>query len=490
MKRGTSARKRQLRGNQEPRIRVADDYDYTYGGDAAEMAGAYGLMPDPWQQTVLDDWLAYDDDGTYAHDTCGLAVPRQNGKNGVLEVRELYGAAVEGDKILHTAHEVKTARKAFLRLCSFFENESEYPEMAEIVKAIRKTNGQEAIELTNGGSIEFSARSKGAARGFTVDVVVCDEAQELTDDQLEALMPTSSAGPLQNSQLILLGTPPGPTTNGDVFPRTRRNALSSEHGGTNWIEWSVDEIGDVSDESRWEETNPALGYRLTRKAVEKELKTMSPDGFARERLGWWASDIANACFDPAEWDALKADFTDEDIAEQASWKRAYGVKFSADGKRAAIAIAIWKRGVTPHVEVLEHRSTKNGIQWAADWLTPRCGKVSTTVVDGKANALDLYNRLVDGGVTKRALRQAKPETVTAASSMFLNAVTEGALTHNGQPALDDAVKAAEKRDIGKGGGFGFQSGNETDITPLEAACLALWGVRTTKRDPNRKAVVG
>ena len=242
MKRGTSARKRQLRGNQEPRIRVADDYDYTYRGDAAEMAGAYGLMPDPWQQTVLDDWLAYDDDGTYAHDTCGLAVPRQNGKNGVLEVRELYGAAVEGEKILHTAHEVKTARKAFLRLCSFFENESEYPEMAEIVKAIRKTNGQEAIELTNGGSIEFSARSKGAARGFTVDVVVCDEAQGLTDDQLEALMPTSSAGPLQNSQLILLGTPPGPTTNGDVFPRTRRNALSSEHGGTNWIEWSVDEI--------------------------------------------------------------------------------------------------------------------------------------------------------------------------------------------------------------------------------------------------------
>ena len=490
MKRGTSARKRQLRGNQDPRIRVSDDYAYTYGGDAAEMAGAYGLTPDPWQQTVLDDWLAYDDDGTYAHDTCGLAVPRQNGKNGTLEVRELYGAAVEGEKILHTAHEVKTARKAFLRLCSFFENESEYPELAEIVKAIRKTNGQEAIELTNGGSIEFSARSKGAARGFTVDVVVCDEAQELTDDQLEALMPTSSAGPLQNSQLILLGTPPDPTTNGDVFPRTRRNALSSEHAGTNWIEWSVDEIGDVSDESRWEETNPALGYRLTRKAVEKELKTMSPDGFARERLGWWASDMANGCFDPSEWDALKVDFTDEEIVEQASWKRAYGVKFSADGKRAAIAIAIWKRGATPHVEVLEHGSTENGIQWAEDWLTPRCGKVSTTVIDGKANALDLYNRLLAGGVVKRALDPAKPETVTAASSMFLNAVTEGSMTHIGQPALDDAVKAAEKREIGKGGGFGFQSGNETDITPLEAACLALWGVRTTKRDPSRKAVVG
>ena len=35
-----------------------------------------------------------------------------------------------------------------------------------IVKTIRYTNGEECIELDNGGVIEFSARSRQAARGF------------------------------------------------------------------------------------------------------------------------------------------------------------------------------------------------------------------------------------------------------------------------------------------------------------------------------------
>lgn len=490
MKLETSAKKRRLRGSQEPRIRIAEDYEFSYGGDAGELAGAYGLTPDPWQQTVLDDWLAVDEDGKYVHDTCGLSVPRQNGKNGVLEVRELYGMTVVGERILHTAHEVKTARKAFLRLLSFFENEREYPELVEVVKCIRKTNGQEAIELTNGGSIEFSARSKGAARGFTVDVVICDEAQELSDDQLEALMPTSAAGPLQNSQLILLGTPPGPTTNGDVFPRTRKGAFGENAEGTSWLEWSVDEVGDVFEESRWEETNPALGYRLTRKAIEKEIKTMSPDGFARERLGWWAADIANACFKVKDWEKLAATFTDEEVEEQAEWKRALGVKFSADGATASIAIAIWSQGATPHVEVIESDSTAFGIAWAVETVTRMWEKVSLIAVDGKSNAQTFINELKDEGVSKKAVLLAGAAHVITASSMIVNAVGSGELTHNNQPALNDAVAIAQKRKIGADGGYGFKSANDTDVTPLEAAALALWAVKTSKRNPNRKLRVG
>lgn len=490
MRQGTSAKKRRLRGNQEPRIRIAEDYEFSYGGDAGELADAYGLTPDPWQQTVLDDWLAVDEDGKYVHDTCGLSVPRQNGKNGVLEVRELYGMTVEGERILHTAHEVKTARKAFLRLLSFFENEREYPELVEVVKTIRKTNGQEAIELTNGGSIEFSARSKGAARGFTVDVVICDESQELTDDQLEALMPTSSAGPLQNSQLILLGTPPGPTTNGEVFPRTRKGAMGENAEGTSWLEWSVEEVGDVYDEARWEDTNPALGYRLTRKAIEKELKTMSPDGFARERLGWWAADIANACFKSASWERLRADFTDEEIEEQREWKKALGVKFSPDGSTASIAIAIWKQGAIPHVEVIKAESTAYGIAWAVEIASQMWKKVSVIAVDGKSNAQTFMGELAEAGVGKKAMWLASTANVIAASSMFVNAVGSGELTHNDQPVLNDAVSAAQKRKIGADGGYGFKSANDVDITPLDAAALALWGVKTSKRNPNRKLRVG
>ena len=74
--------------------------------------------------------------------------------------------------------------------------------------------------------------------------------------------------------------------------------------------------------------------------------------------------------------------------------------------------------------------------------------------------------------------------------MFFNHVSEEGLTHNNQPALNDAIATAQKRDIGKDGGFGFKSGDGRDVTPLEAAALALWGVRTTKRNPNKKARIG
>lgn len=489
MTRGTSEG-RELRGRQEPRIRVSEAYAYTYGDDAAELAGAYGLTPDPWQRLVLDDWLAYGEDDKYAHKTCVLCVPRQNGKNGVLEGRELYGMTVEGERILHTAHEVKTARKAFDRLLSFFENETRYPELADAVETIRKTNGQEAIILKNGGSIEFSARSKGAARGFTVDVVVCDEAQELTDEQLEALLPTKSAAPLGNSQLILLGTPPGPGVHGEVFPRTRRKAISGASVGVSLLEWSVDRIGDVSDESRWEESNPALGYRLTREAVESELSSMSEDGFARERLGWWSEGIPNGCFDPGAWESLKASLSDEQIEAQASWRVAYGVKFSPDGERMSLAAAVFEKGETPHVEVVRSAPTREGLPWAVDFVSARWAKATAVVIDGKSNAQDFYDRLTSQKVGKRALRMASSDNVQAASSMFSNAVAEGSLTHIGQRSLDAAVKAAQKRPIGNGGGYGFKSGDDTDVTPLEAASLALWGVRTSKRNPKRKLRIG
>ena len=120
-------------GSQEPRIRVLpkrDDWEelYSDGDDACALSSAYGLCPDKWQRLVITDWLKRDSRDQFAAVSCGLALPRQNGKNAVIEMRELYGLVACGEKILHTAHRVDTARKAFLRLASFFENDA-YPEL-------------------------------------------------------------------------------------------------------------------------------------------------------------------------------------------------------------------------------------------------------------------------------------------------------------------------------------------------------------------------
>jgi len=84
-----------LSGTQSPRIRLEPDaVDDQDGDDAAKLAGDYGLEPDPWQRDVLRGWLARRADGKWAASRCGLAVPRQNGKNALLEMRELFGMMV------------------------------------------------------------------------------------------------------------------------------------------------------------------------------------------------------------------------------------------------------------------------------------------------------------------------------------------------------------------------------------------------------------
>ena len=54
-----------------------------------------------------------------------------------------------------------------------------------------------------------------------------------------------------------------------------------------------------------------------------------------------------------------------------------------------------------------------------------------------------------------------------------------------QTVLDESAVTAVKRPIA--GGFGFGGDNSL---PVEACALALWGVKTCKRDPTRKMRIG
>lgn len=445
------------------------------------MTQAYGLTPDPWQQIILDAWLGRGEDDKFTASSCGLSVPRQNGKNALLEMRELYGLTVIKEHILHTAHEVKTARKAFLRLAGFFEDDRRYPELAEMVVAIRRTNGQEAIHLTNGASIEFSARSRGAARGFTVDLVVFDEAQELTDEQLEAMMPTLSASPLGNRQFIYTGTPPGPTTPGTVFGRTRANTIAEREKGLCWHEWSVETVGDVEDRSRWYETNPAMGFRIDEEFTAKELMSMSPEGFARERLGWWASKRGRAIISQEEWDELLTEEPPDD------GKLAFGVRFSPDGAKASVAAAIKPEIGMPYIELVQMYNLNGNTDPIKDLLMRQKEQTSCVVIDGKAHVDGLVADLREDKYPQKAIVVPGVNDVIAANTRFLDAIHKRRICHMNQPQLDSTVEIAQKRLIGDKGGWGFDGIEGDDVTPLEAVSLAYWGVMTTKRRPGKKA---
>lgn len=465
-----------LRPAPAPRVEHVPSWEWSRVDRAAEFAAGYGLSPDEWQRHVLEAWLGQTDDGRWSVGRAGLAVPRQNGKNAALEIRELYGMVALGEKFLHTAHEVKTARKAFLRLAGFFENPRQWPELASLVDSVRKTNGQEAIHLTNGGSVEFVARSRGSGRGYTVDVLVCDEAQELTDEQLEALLPTIASAPKGNPQILMTGTPPPPGTTAEVFERTRKQALAGEGDRLSWHEWSMGDDDSLDDRDVWQAVNPALGLRLGWEAVETEREQMSEDGFARERLGSWNRSALAGVIRPELWSEV------EDPESSRSGRVAFAVDMPPEGGVVSIAVAGKRSDGLWHVELVDHRE---GTDWVAGRVAELVSKHKPYGVwlDPSSTAGSLSPSLEDAGV--------KPETVTrremaGACVAFLSDVEEGRLRHIGQPKLSVAVQSARKRTVGDSWAW-HRRNTDSDISPLVAVTLARWGAAQHRREKTGKA---
>lgn len=476
-----------MKGSQEPRIQIEPDRVVSDGADAALLMSEYGYQLDKWQKIVIDCWLGKDDNGKYNVTNAGLSLPRQNGKNVCLEAREFYGLVINGERILHTAHQVRTSKKSFRRLAAMF-TDKRHPEITDIVKNIRYTNGEEAIELTSGGSIEYSARSRQAARGFDgISVVVYDEAQELTDDQVEAIMATLSASATGTRQIIYTGTPPYPNCPGEVFKRRRNVCISDPGKHDAWHEWSVaaDKIEEINtaDTSLWYMTNPALGIRLDEEFTSEEQRTMSPDGFARERLGWWAPTLENQvdyAIPSVTWDACKSS------DPKPEGKTAYGVKFSPDGSAVCLCGAVIPDHGLSRISMIEYKSTANGTQWLADWLCERYAKASCVVVDGRNGVDVLIDKISDTWRMKGSIVRPSVKDVITSVGMLTDALNEKSVTwYDKQEALRESAVTAVKRPIS--GGWGFGGDNSL---PIEACALALFGAKTSRRNPNAKMRIG
>lgn len=481
-----------MKGSQTPRIQIEPPYTETDGTGASLLMQAYGVQLYDWQQTVVNAWLAKNAAGEYLVTSAGLSVGRQNGKNVCLEAVCLYGLLINGERILWTSHQARTSRKAFRRLASIF-TDKRHPEVVKSVKQIRNGFGEESIELSTGGMIEFASRSRQGGRGFdALSRVVFDEAQELQPEQQEALMAVLSASATGTRQLIYVGTAPYPGCKCEVFRRLRQTAITTkEPEHITWHEWSVkaDSLEDIdlSDRRLWYSCNPSLGYRLTEEFTEEEYKTLNPDGFARERLNWWSkplSEVVDYAIDPKIWDACKSE------EAKPEGKTAYGVKFSIDGSAVALAGCVIPENGKARISLINMKSTGQGLSWLANWLNERYKTASCVVIDGKNGADVLIDKIRPGSggawAFKDAVLKPRAADVIAAVGMLINDLNEQNITwYAGQEVLRESAISSTKRPIS--GGWGFGGPNSA---PIEAASLALWGCRTSKRNPQRKMLIG
>ena len=445
--------------------------------DAVKLLRVGGTVLDPWQSDIMDDWLGRTPSGKWAAPTAGGSVPRQNGKSLLVQGRAEAGMLMFNETVIYTAHLQKTATETFEEMRDFFG----HPKLRRYVAEIKTALGREQIVLKSGARIKFLARTRNGGRGQHGDLLIFDEAQELDETAQGSFLPAISAS--LNPQTVYVGTPPGPDAVGTVFRNLRQRALDGEAKRAAWFEFSVPEIGDVTDPKRWAATNPALGRRIQFSTIEGEAEQLDPDTFARERLGWWspvAAENLDYAIDRRAWEACAS------VDEKPEGKTAYGVKFAADGSAVCLCGAVIPKEGPARVSLIEMQPSGRGLVWLVDWLSARYDRASCVVIDGRNGVDVLVERIKGVWRAKNAVIRPGVKDVLAAVGLFTNAVNENTLTwYKPQEALNESAVTAVKRPIG--GGYGF--GGENSL-PVEACALALWGAKTSKRDPTRKMRIG
>lgn len=422
------------------------------------------------------------------HHRCGASIPRQAGKSvdGIAWVISLV--VFMGYKVLWTDHNYSTTCEMLDRFRDVFgrrlnDEACAHPRFNARLTEVNNKTAQESFEFEGGGVLAFSTRTKKAKMGFSFDIVVYDEAQELLREHTQIITPTMSSGAKGNPQTIYLGTPTRAGSPADVFQAVRAEAWSEDPpDDLCWIEYGVEEVGDIRDESRWFEVNPSLGALANLDAIRMGLHDLDELAFAQEYLGYWLPKVADAVVSPDEWRARCVPDAD---APKEGGRVAYGVKFSPDGATVALCAARMPGGGPVHVELVEQRGTSDGVGWLAEWLSARTREASCAVIDGLSGADALVDRL--GRQPRGYIVRPGAGDVVASATMMLDAIRSGGMTHIEDPALTLSATSATRRAIGGRGGWGW--GGDS-ATPMEAASLALWGARTSRRDPTRRMRVG
>lgn len=417
--------------------------------------------------------LAKNSVGLYAADTVGLSMCRQSGKTYDV------GGVVFADSIINpgtltvwTAHRFKVARESFDELRAF----ASLPQMAPHVDpdAITTAAGNESIPFRNGSRIMFAARERGSVRGFRkVRRLILDEAQILPERAMADLVPTTNQA--FNPQIILMGTPPKPSDPSEVWTSFRASALDGSLDGSMYVEFSAEPDADLDDWKAVSDANPSFPLRTPKRSILRMRKLFTDDNFAREALGIWGGATSNAVIAAETW------IVDGDTQSAPVEQFALSVDVSPDRRTSSVGFAGQRADGLWHVELDEQRG---GVGWVAAYVAARCeaNDIRAVVIDGASPAASIIDDLKGRGVK---VTTTGARDMARACGTFFDGAMEGWLRHIDQPQLNYSLSVARKRKLGDAWAWNRKNA-ESDITPLVAVTLALWGAQSsTVTKPSR-----
>ncbi len=443
-----------------------------------------GIAFDPWQQDLGKVCVAKRADGKYAATVGGIviSIPRQVGKTFTIGALVFALCLLRpGLRVVWTSHHLSTTDETFEDMAAFARMPKIAPHIA--TRGVRAGNGKQRIRFRNGSQVEFGARESGFGRGKKkLSILILDEFQHVSEGALENLIPTMNQG--DNPLLFMMGTPPRPIDRGEAFKNRRRRALAGESTEMVYVEMGADPGAGLEDRKQYAKANPSYPHRTPIEAFLRMRDNLgSDDSFRREALGIWDDDSVGSRFIPADLWSSRA------IASKPEGTASYGVAFSRDGSRVALAGAV-KHASGFHVELIDAVTgpLEQGISALADWLAGCWRETAQITIAGGAGDGLLFQALRDRGVPERRITKATLSTYTTACSMLWDGLSGGTVTHldhEGQAVLDDSVAICDQKQ--RGSAWGWQPTTpDGDETPLEAVSVALYGAKTSKRDPAQK----
>lgn len=426
----------------------------------------------PQQLLVADVLNAVGEDGLALHSTVGVCIPRRASKTTSIWATAL-GRCMEREDymVAFTAQSGTKARDRFLKdLVTPLERK--YAKGEGGFK-VNRSQGHEHIIFDNGSRIDVLPPLPDSFRGDGFDMVIIDEGQtqgpEEADELKAAILPTFDTRP--GAQLVVAGTA-GKHRSGLLWDTLEdgRNGRA----GTGIIEYAAADTlseEDVANPEVWQMAHPGIGTLTTLERIALNFEAMRGKiwDFAAEYLGVWPVGGGGRFLNLERWASSAMGVDAATVRPPDHF--ALGFAIHPDGLSACIVAAWRDEAEEAHVLVLDHRM---GTQWFSPKMLDLGRRYKVPI------AHDTYggptNVQVDILQRQKAPRpRLAPQTmadVKTAAALIVKSLDDGHLKHYDQDVFNEAARLAVKRKVGNGWGLGRGSA-EDDITPLEAAALAL-----------------
>lgn len=488
-----------LDGEQTPRYHWhSPDFDRADKSDAITAAKfaarVTGSRCMPWQWFEVQGMLLRQPtaEGLWLHRDICLVDTRQQGKTEAMVWRILYGLFYLGETCVYSAQRGGTADAVFDRIVTIVENR---PALREQI--ISKTGGKQGrgdlIVRSRTGEIAHlrcGVRSGDLGRGLDcIDLVVFDEAYNLTPAETAALTGAQSASP--NQQTIYTSTAPVERLHPFcyIFAGVRERGMAghlnradgdpdlwySEYCAPPPPKDERERAKARMDRENWRLASPSHGVISHDRDIDSKRKTLCINA---EGTALWEADYLGW----GEWPRT-ADNREQVIPVETMWAPLTNLSVQLVGQivvavsrtrdRQRWAFAAGQRTIDGQVALELGAYEVMNIGQAARYLLTLIQKLDPVqiIIEGHDEGVDLVPVMRRLGYDLRVTTLAE---FAIASSAFKDHAASGDICHTDQPIIREGLEQLAERELPRGDKV--IDVEEGSVAQIVAFALALWGV--------------